>query len=310
MKSPVQVYTYNLANRHRLDIPALSFRMSLMGLLLLFMFPSCTKYNKRQKYETAVAEWIDKEIVFPDSMELTDGRFTTCPQSEFTIISYFDSLGCTGCKLRLPYWNEFMAKTDSLIGQGKVGLMIIVNTPNIAEIRKLINESGFKCNIYIDEDGLLDKINHFPELPELRTFLIDRSNHVLLMGNPTTSKAVENLYLSQISSNVKQHDNDAEMQTYEYDFDKVRAGHKVCHIFNLTNESSDTLKVRKVISSCECTEGEISSRIIAPGEMYSVTVTFQDDTPGEFERSISVYFENNIPKALFELKGVITNNNL
>lgn len=231
-----RIYPYDLANRHTSGTCTMRLCMTwgyILPIILLFsfLFPSCTEYNKRRKYEKVVAEWMDKEIAFPDSMKIADGRFAAYPRAEFTIISsYFDSLGCTGCKLRLPYWNEFMEKTDSLIGQGKVELMIIVNTKNIAEIRKLIKESGFDYNIYMDEDGLLDKINHFPELPELRTFLLDRSYHVLLMGNPTTSKAVENLYLSQISSNMEQHDNDAGMQAYEYDFDKVKPGHKVCHV--------------------------------------------------------------------------------
>ena len=268
------------------------------------MLSSCS--SRRKEYEKFVDEWMEKEIVFPDSMKLDNGLFTTCPDTEFKIISYFDSVGCTGCKLRLPYWNEFMSKTDSIVGQGKLSLMIVVNTHNLDGIKKLIKESGFVYNIFLDEDSLLYKINNFPEQPELRTFLLDRSNQVILIGNPTLSKSVENLYLSQISSNITMTENNTETPVYNHDFGKIKPGHKVYHVFNLKNESRDTLKVKKLITSCECTEGEISAQTIPPGEFYSVKVTFLDETPGEFERVVSIYFENNVPEVLFELTGEIT----
>lgn len=55
-----------------------------------------------------VSEWSGKEIVFPNDMEFTSlGNDTNYLfKNEYTVMTYVDSIGCTGCKLKLPQWKE------------------------------------------------------------------------------------------------------------------------------------------------------------------------------------------------------------
>ena len=125
-------------------------------------------------------------------------------------------------------------------------------------------------------------------------------------SNPVVNGGIGKLYLSKIGDDHTDGLDISEEEVYEFDFGKVSSGEKVSHVFRLHNESPDTLTVRDVITSCECTSGIISTRIIPPGSAYELTAEFQDTVPGEFFRTISILFENKKTDIQFELSGEIT----
>jgi hypothetical protein len=88
----------------------------LVSLLLV----SCKENNKKVDITRLVTEWQGKEIVFPEDMVftryLTDTTDYRIPQSEYRVLVYVDSMGCTSCKLQLSRWKELIAYTDSLTG--------------------------------------------------------------------------------------------------------------------------------------------------------------------------------------------------
>ena len=62
-------------------------------------------------------EWEQKEILFPKEMYFTTMlRDTTYYnlQSEYKILAYVDSIGCTSCKLQLSQWAKFIAELNSV----------------------------------------------------------------------------------------------------------------------------------------------------------------------------------------------------
>jgi hypothetical protein len=58
------------------------------------------------------------------------------------------------------------------------------------------------------------------------------------------------------------------------DFGKIKQGEALTHIFVFHNVGEDTLKIKRVQSSCGCTAALVSKREIAPGEKGEVRVTF------------------------------------
>ena len=284
-----------------------SFRILALMLLVLAIVPSCKK-SARDVYAEAVEEWIGKEILFPDSMMTVSGEMIAPPTADFTIVSYYDSTGCTGCRMKLPFWNEFMNKVDSARGGNSVELVMVAATDRVKELKHLVKLNSFSGNMVYDPDDSFNKLNHFPDIAELQTLLIDRNHRVIAMGNPVVNGGIGKLYLSKIGedSTVSQ-DISQEKEVFEFNFGEVPSGEKVSHVFRLHNESADTLKVRNIITSCECTSGIISTKIIPPGSGYDLTAEFQDTVPGEFFRTISILFENKKPDIQFELSGVIIN---
>ena len=79
-----------------------------------------------------------------------------------------------------------------------------------------------------------------------------------------------------------------------HDIGDIHIGETVKHRFILSNVSCDTVYIRKLLSSCDCTIAETDKRLIAPGGKSIITVTSKEDSIiGRFTRSIlRLFFEN------------------
>ena len=279
----------------------------VMAVVALLPVSSCKK-SARDVYAEAVEEWIGREILFPDSMMTVTGEMIARSTADFTIVSYYDSVGCTGCRMKLPFWNEFMNKVDSVRGDKSVDLIIVAATDSIRELKQLLRATGLSGIMVYDTYDRLNTLNVFPDNVDMQTFLLDRDKRVIALGNPLVNNGIERIYLSKIGEEIDMEDLPTdEGEVYEFDFGRIRTGEKVSHIFRLLNESRDTIKVREVITSCECTSGKVIPMIIPPGFEYELKAEFQDTISGEFFRTISILFENNKPDIQFELSGEIIN---
>lgn len=280
------------------------FRILALMLLVLAIVSSCKK-SARDVYAEAVEEWIGKEILFPDSMMTVSGEMIAPPTADFTIVSYYDSTGCTGCRMKLPFWNEFMNKMDSLKPSRNVALVMIAGNPDKKELSYLIKRDAFSYPVVMDADGKVNGLNRFPVDNQCNTFLIASDHKVLLIGNPVINRKIGDEYLRIIGDGDTGEPSKGGLITYEHDFGLITPGERASHIFTLKNEIGDTLKVRKIVSSCDCTVGTVSMETIPPKSDYTVTVTFNDTVPGDFYRTVTLFFENQ-NEIQFELSGEIS----
>ncbi len=273
--------------------------------LAVLPISSCKK-SARDIYAKAVEEWIGKEILFPDSMMTVSGEMIAPPTADFTIVSYYDSTGCTGCRMKLPFWNEFMNKVDSAKENKSVAVIMIAAADKQTELKHLVRFNHFPGNMISDPEDEINRLNQFPNSTALQTFLIDQDHKVIALGNPVTSTNLSKMYISLIEGDDSQQLSYDE-EIHEFNFGRITPGEKVVHTFQLHNSSADTLKVREVITSCECTEALVSSKVIPPDSDYELKALFRDTVQGEFFRTILILFENNKPDIQFELSGVINN---
>lgn len=166
-------------------------------LILLSIF-SCN--SRKRELTKLVREWQNKEILFPDSMEMkVFGRDTVCPdiwEAKYKILSYTDTSGCTECNMKLYDWTRLKQKTDSLGLDVSYIFVAWVNIYEELETLQAIN----KCDIpfFYDRTGKMQQLNRFPERRSFRSFLLDSANRVVLIGNPVDSKAIQELYLEAL----------------------------------------------------------------------------------------------------------------
>ena len=70
-------------------------------LFILLFLTSC-KENKGERIAQLIQTWENREIKFPDNSVFTiQGKDTVdfeIKDSDFKIVTYIDSTGCTGCK--------------------------------------------------------------------------------------------------------------------------------------------------------------------------------------------------------------------
>ena len=150
-----------------------------------------------------IDEWDGKEIIYPDDLVFTTmGEDTVkwfLKDSRYTIVTYADSIGCMGCKLKLPVWKDFISYLDS-VSDHTVKVIFILHLRDKKEMVHLLEYNDFSYPVCLDIKGSFDKINKIPSNLAFQTFLLDNRNKVIAIGNPIHNPNVRTLYLNLILS--------------------------------------------------------------------------------------------------------------
>jgi len=166
---------------------------NLKFLLIAILCQCCSLKHKH--IEIIVWEWSGKEITVPNQIEYTFlGRDTICSDlwdKTYKIFIYFDSIGCSICKMGLSNWIELIEICEKQ--KMDVAFLFVVHSSNYHMFNIEIIENQFNYPIIFDYNNNFDKLNHFPPDP-YRTFLLDKDNKVILIGSPINNNAMWELY--------------------------------------------------------------------------------------------------------------------
>jgi hypothetical protein len=169
-------------------------------LLISLLFIAC-QTNKKERIIHLLEEWIGKEIIFPENIGFTrfgvDTTTMLSLQSEYNILVYIDSTGCTGCKLNLPLWKEFITQIDSTTDK-QIPILFFFHPKDVEELHYILLAEGFDYPVCVDTDDALNRLNNFPPEEAFHIFLLDKNNRVTVNGNPVLSPKTRELYLKQI----------------------------------------------------------------------------------------------------------------
>ena len=285
----------------------------LFILILLPIFFSCKNEQKEKENHIAqlVNEWQGKEIKFPDNLiftcYLTDTTDFQIPQSEYKVLVYVDSIGCTSCKLQLHKWKELIEYTDS-VTQGKIPFLFFFHPKDYKEIRYLLKRDGFDRPTCIDMDDRLNKLNKFPADMTFQTFLLDKDNKVAILGNPVHNIAVKELYLKQITGKDNPNKNiprtTAESIETEINFGTFEISEIKETIIEVKNTGDNPLVIVDVSTTCGCTAATYDKQPAKPGESLRVGIKMTPKDTGFFDEVITVKYNsmNNQPVKV-KIKG-------
>lgn len=285
----------------------------LLYILLIAAFFSCDNKQKEKEKQILqlVNEWQGKQIVFPENAVftryLTDTTDYQIPQSEYKVLIYVDSAGCTSCKLQLHKWKELIEYTDS-VTQNKVPFLFFFHPKDAKEIRYLLKRDGFDRPICIDLDDRLNKLNKFPADMTFQTFLLDKNNKVAVLGNPVHNTAVKDLYLKQITGKDNPNKNipktTAEVNQTEIDFGTFDKSEIKQTTIEVKNTGDSPLVIVDVSTTCGCTAATYDKRPAKPGESLRVQIKMTPKDTGFFDEVVMVRYNsiNNQPVKV-KIKG-------
>lgn len=83
-----------------------------------------------------------------------------------------------------------------------------------------------------------------------------------------------------------------------HDFGAIPQGKPVYHIFRIENQSSDTLRIDQVLSSCGCTTPSYQKEPIPPGGSTELKVGYNAEADGLFDKNITLYYNQGKIKTL------------
>ena len=267
----------------------------ILGLCVCLLMVSCSKSDK-ERLSRLVKEWEGKEILFPAHSTFTiQGKDTVdfdFKDAEYKVVMYIDSVGCTDCKLQLPRWKELMTEVDSLT-RGSVPFLFYFHPKDLRELRFLTRRDAFAYPICFDEKDEFNCLNHFPSEMMFQTFLLDKGNKVIALGNPVLSPKVKELYLNLISGEGKTQSHETlttvSVSVTALDFGSFPMLEKQEGRFVLTNTGSNLLVIQDIITSCGCTKVEYSKKPVRPGGTLDVKVIYEAEKAEHFNKTVTVY---------------------
>ena len=265
-----------------------------MIVLLAYFLVSCQESIK-ERSTRLIKEWEGKVIRFPvRSVFTVIGRDTVdfdFMDAKYKVVTYIDSTGCVSCKLQLNRWKQLIAKIDS-VTHGNVPFLFYFHPKDIKELRYLTRRDNFIYPVCFDEKDEFNALNQFPDEMMFQTFLLDKDNRVLALGNPVLNPQIEKLYLKELTGKDKSTDTSVTEMTIdqtEYDFGTFSMSERQECIFRITNSGSSLLMVQDVVTSCGCTKVEYDKHPVPPGQSMDLKVIYEAEESGRFTKVVTVY---------------------
>lgn len=283
----------------------------LVSLILFAILLLSCKESEQNRIARLVNEWNGKIIQFPDSICLTSYENDTVmmkytrERSSYTILNYVDTIGCVSCRLQLPRWKVMMEELDSLY-PNKVTCLMVFNPKGKRKMIKHLRNNQFNYFVYIDEKDTLNKMNRFLNEEDFDTFLLDKNDKIVAIGNPVLKPRVRDLYFNIISGKTVVSSVDKEALTV-ISFDKNKADlgdfswNKEREIeFIISNVGKLPLVINDVITSCGCITVDYAKKPILSGGNVILKIKYKAEQPEHFNKTITVYC--NAESAPFKLK--------
>lgn len=285
---------------------------ALIVFLCLILLFSCKPAVKKDFFHV-VTEWEGKKIIYPDDMVFTlwgqDTLDYSLPRVDYTIVSYVDSVGCMSCKLQLLKWKSFISELDS-ISQENVPVIFFFHPKNIEELIYRLKFDKYNLPVCVDVDNRFNKLNNFPADMTFQTFLLDKNNKVVAIGNPIHNLKVRELYLKIIQGGeVKYNDEDSVVQTIvdvdevsismgNFDWQKEQQA-----TFTIRNIGDKLLAIEGVDTSCGCISVEYSKEPVRPGMDLKIFVIYKADYLEHFSKTVTVYCNSESSPIILKISG-------
>ena len=278
-------------------------------MMSVWVLASCQE-SREEAMHRLVSEWSGKEIKFPSRSVFTiQGKDTVdfgFGNADYKVITYIDSAGCTSCKLQLPRWKKLVAEVDSLTN-GNVPFLFYFHPKDMKELRYLTRRDNFTYPVCFDEKDELNGLNRFPSDMTFQTFLLDKDNKVVAMGNPVLNPKIKDLYLGIIKGE-KETGQAANVTSVLVDqtimdlgsFPKEEIQERN---FVLTNTGKGLLVIQDIITSCGCTKVEYSKEPVRPGGILEVKVIYEAEKEEHFNKTVTVYCNTKDSPLRLTVKG-------
>ncbi len=291
----------------------------MMRFLFILFVPfmllsSCSNLEKKRQVVSAIEQWIGKELLYPNSTIFTIQGVDTLDNAfleeySYTIVSYVDSIGCTSCKLQLNRWNIFMQEVDS-ISKKKVNLNFIFHPKNVQEIINILKVNAFKHPVWIDINDSFNKLNHLSSNMSFQTFLLDKDNKVVSIGNPIYNPQVKELYLNIIQGKQLGRENKSKHIITKVSIDRssVSMGsfdwqEEQKSAFTLKNTGDKPLVIQDVTTSCGCTTVAYSKEPLQLGGATTLEVVYKAERPEHFDKTITLYCNTDNSPLTLKISG-------
>lgn len=257
-------------------------------LLLLFIAVSTVSCSNR----IVNNEFIGKEIRFPEKPIFTrfisDTLDYSIPTSKFKILLSVDSTDCTGCKLQLDRWKDYISEMKTTMSEN-ISFLFFIQPKDTADLKYILINEDFEYPVCIDTKGDFAALNH---LSSDQVFLLNDRNEILATGNPTQDLQIKMDYLQKISGERKKSTNlpktSACVDVMNVNFGAIDLSIKKDYRINIWNTGNNPLVILDVITSCGCIKSEFDKKPANPGDTIPLIIHIVPKDPGYINKTVTI----------------------
>ena len=180
-------------------------KILLIIISTALLFISCSN-NSEIKKDLEMLQ--SKSITIPtDIKTLVGGKDTVVNsfmESELKLIIYSDSSACSSCAIQKMYlWDSFIEDAEKYQGRLKFYFLFSPTENDLTTVNLALRTNMFDYPVFIDSAGTFAKENpHLPKKPQLHTFLLDKDNKVILVGNPLNNPKIEEMFYKMVEERL------------------------------------------------------------------------------------------------------------
>lgn len=271
--------------------------------IFIFVISSC-KETEKERITRLEKEWQGKTVVFPQKPVFTlfaDTLDWQVPDSEYKVLAYVDSTGCVSCKLQLLKWREWIREVETVTGKA-FPFVFFFHAKKPRDIIYTMKRDQFDYPVCLDTEGELNRLNRFPADIAFQTFLLDRENRVVVIGNPIHNPSVKELYLKYITGGeVALPDSTPAIRTTARllptaaDMGIFERSEKKTVSFRVVNTGSQPLVIIDWATTCSCARVTFDKHPAEPGKTLSVEVEMTPAGSGAFNEMITLRCNTDEP---------------
>ena len=267
----------------------------LSVVVCMLMCVSCQNADRTCLVNT-VKEWKGKEIKFPAKSVFTKYMCDTVKfdtDSDFKLMIYVDSTGCTSCKLQLHKWKSFLSEMDS-VAKGKIDYLFYVCPKDKREFEHILKRDKFDYPICIDEYDSLNIMNNFSSDPRFQVLLLDKENRVIAIGNPILNPKIKDLYFNILLGANNRGVNQIPQTQITITEQMINMGSfswKDSQEKDLIvkNVGHSPLVIDEILTSCGCIVVTHDKKPVLPKDSTCIKIRYQAEYPEYFDKTIIVY---------------------
>lgn len=177
-------------------------KAKMLVFLSLILFSCSTKDDIKKK----IARMIEKPVLIDVEHMLfcrldSGSHLNNTKKRQFSFVIYTDSTQCSPCFIKgLTEWNDILRLENSNEHDIQFFFIIEPRKNDTGLLLKKIKQSGFKHSVLVDNKSLFLKAN--PQIPKeaiYHTFLLDKNNNIILVGNPLINEDVKKLLYRRLN---------------------------------------------------------------------------------------------------------------
>ena len=267
----------------------------ILSLLAIFLIITACQDKKKEEAINSVKQWVGKEILFPKNSIFTIRGADTVDfalnVSDYKIVSYIDTAGCTTCQLKLVEWKRFMDEVDAA-SSAHTPFIFYLYPKNVKDLLLEFRREAFDYPVCLDEKDEFNRLNKLATDKNLRTFLLDKENKIVAIGNPMENPSVKKFYLKILTGKEQEKSavqTKVEISTQEVDFGTFPKEEQRTGEILFKNVGDKPFVIHDVVTSCGCTKVDYPKQPTMPGDILKLTITYDADKSGRFNKSLKVY---------------------